>query len=100
MPIVTGKSKVLKNDMLHYCFNSSAHYKSKMEHYATLKALELFKKGKKANVFHFYARPLYKFIINYIFRLGFLDGVKGLKICYLSAYGVHYRYKELKKLTR
>lgn len=99
MPIVNGKSKILKNDMLHYCFDSSAHYKSKMEHYSSLKALELFKKGKKPNAFHFYIRPLYKFIVNYIFRLGFLDGPQGFKICYLSAYGVYYRYKELKNLT-
>lgn len=100
IPIVTGKSQVLKNDMLHYCFDSSAHYKSKMEHYATLKALELFKKGEKPNLFHFYIRPLYKFIVNYIFRMGALDGIEGFKICYLSAYGVYFRYKELKKLTR
>ncbi|MWW25383.1 glycosyltransferase [Algibacter wandonensis] len=99
MPIIDGKSKILKNDMLHYCFDSAAHYKSKMEHYASLKALELFKKGKKPNAFHFYIRPLYKFLVNYIFRLGFLDGVEGLQICYLSAYGVYYRYKELEKLS-
>ncbi|MEP1489528.1 MAG: glycosyltransferase family 2 protein [Algibacter sp.] len=100
MPIVNGKSKVLKNDMLHYCFDSSAHYKSKMEHYASLKALELFKKGKKPNVYHFYMRPAIKFITNYVFRLGFLDGKEGFQICYLSAYGVHYRYKALEKLNR
>ena len=99
MPIINGKSKILKNDMLHYCFDSAAHYKSKMEHYASLKALELFKKGKKPNAFHFYIRPLYKFLVNYIFRLGSLDGVEGLQICYLSAYGVYYRYKELEKLS-
>ncbi|MEL0652389.1 glycosyltransferase family 2 protein [Algibacter sp. TI.3.09] len=99
MPIIDGKSKILKNDMLHYCFDSAAHYKSKMEHYASLKALELFKKGKKPSVFHFYIRPLYKFLVNYIFRLGFLDGIEGFQICYLSAYGVYYRYKELDKLT-
>lgn len=99
MPIIDGKSKILKNDMLHYCFDSAAHYKSKMEHYASLKALELFKKGKKPSVFHFYIRPLYKFLVNYIFRLGFLDGIEGFQICYLSAYGVYYRYKELEKLT-
>lgn len=99
MPLINGESKILKNDMLHYCFNSSTHYKAKMEQYGSLKALELSKKGKKVNFFHFYIRPLYKFIVNYFFRLGLLDGVEGLKICYLSAYGVYYRYKELKRLT-
>ena len=98
MPELNGKSKVMKNNMLHYCFDSSNHYKIKMERYAKLKALELYKKGKKPNVFHFYIRPLYKFITNYIFRLGFLDGKEGYIICFLGAYGVFYRYRELNKL--
>lgn len=98
MPEINGKSKLLNHEMLHYCFNSSLHYKSKMEHYAKLKALELFKKGKKANSYNLYLRPIIKFLTNYIFRLGFLDGKEGFQICYLSAYGVNFRYKALKKL--
>lgn len=99
MPQINGESHVLKNNILHYCFSSAKHYKAKMEHYASLKAQELYQKGEKANVLHFIFRPFYKFIINYFFRLGFLDGKEGLQICYLSAYGVYYRYKELKKLA-
>lgn len=99
MPQLDGKSEILKNNMLHYCFDSAPHYKAKMEHYASLKALELFKKGKKTTAFHFIFRPTYKFIVNYFFRLGILDGKAGFQICYLSAYGVYYRYKELEKLV-
>lgn len=98
MPIIDGNSNILKNNMLHYCFDSKTDYKSKMEHYGALKALELHQKGQKPNVFHFYIRPFYKFIVNYFFRLGFLDGKYGLNICYLSAYGVYYRYQKLKEL--
>ena len=96
---VKGKSAVLKHDMLHYSFSSVAHYQKKTEHYATLKAQELFKKGKTPNWFHFYIRPAYKFITNYILRLGFLDGKAGYIICKLNAYGVWFRYQELKRLT-
>lgn len=99
MPLITGKSDILKNNMFHYCFDSAAHYKEKMEHYASLKALELYNKGKRTNTFHFIFRPFYKFFINYFIRLGILDGKAGFQICYLSAYGVYYRYKELKKLA-
>lgn len=99
MPNIDGKSQILKNNMLHYCFDSARHYKGKMEHYGKLKALELFNKGKKATIFHFTFSPFYKFFTNYFFRLGILDGKQGFQICYLSAYGVYYRYKELKKLT-
>lgn len=100
MPEISGESKLLKNNMLHYCFDSATHYKSKMQHYAKLKALELFNKGKTTNTYHLYIRPVIKFITNYIFRLGFLDGKEGFQICYLSAYGVNYRYRELKKLWK
>lgn len=99
MPQIDGESMVLKHKMLHYCFDSSNHYKSKMEHYASLKAKELFKKGKNTSIFDLYLRPLYKFIVNYFFRMGFLDGKEGLIICYLSAHGVYYRYKKLEQLT-
>lgn len=98
MPILNGKSKILQNNMLHYCFDSAAHYKKKMEHYATLKAQELSTKGKKPTFLHFYLRPLYKFVVNYFIRLGILDGKEGFTICYLSAYGVYFRYKKLQKL--
>ena len=99
MPQIDGKCKLLKNNMLHYCFDSTAHYKSKMEHYARLKALELFNKGKKSNNYNLYARPVIKFLTNYLIRLGFLDGREGFIICYVGAYGVNFRYKELEKLT-
>ncbi len=98
--IVNGKSEILKTYMLHYCYTSNEDYKRKMKLYATLKAEELHKKGKRINnILHFVFRPTYKFIINYIFRFGFLDGRIGLSICYLSAYGVWYRYKILKQLN-
>lgn len=98
MPEIDGESQILKHNMIHYCIDSASHFKSKMEHYAELKALELYQKGKTPNAFHFYFKPFYKFITNYVFRLGVLDGKEGFQICYLNAYGVFYRYKELKKL--
>ncbi|GAA3574611.1 glycosyltransferase family 2 protein [Snuella lapsa] len=97
---IQGNSKTLENTMLHYSFSDYNSYKAKAEHYAKLKALELFQKGKKPNAFHFYLKPIYKFTINYFLRLGFLDGKAGYTICALNAYGVYYRYQELKRLIR
>lgn len=100
MPIINGETFILNNKMLHYSFPNSQKYKDKMVFYAKLKALELYNRGKRASLFHFIFRPLYKFITNYIFRLGFLDGIEGFQLCYLSAYGVYYRYYELKRLAK
>lgn len=99
MPKIEGKSAILKSNMLHYCIDNAEHFKSKMEHYAQLKALELHQKGKKSTAFHRIFRPTYKFVLNYFFRLGFIDGKEGFQICYLNAYGVYYRYKEVQKLN-
>lgn len=96
----SGDFEVLKHDMLHYSFSDYQAYKEKTEHYGLLKAQELFNKGKRPNWFHFYIKPAYKFLTNYIFRLGFLDGKEGYTICTLNAYGVFYRYKALERLLK
>jgi len=93
-----GEFKILKHDMLHFSFSDYESYKRKTEHYGLLKAQELLQKGKRPNGFHFYIKPAYKFLTNYIFRLGFLDGKEGYMICTLNAYGVFYRYKALERL--
>lgn len=97
---VNGKSAILKHWMLHYSFKDYDSYKKKIEHYGKLKALELYKKGVKVNWFHFNIRPIFKFVINYIFRLGFLDGKEGYIVCKLNAHGVKCRYRELDRLLR
>ncbi|MBT8393380.1 MAG: glycosyltransferase family 2 protein [Bacteroidia bacterium] len=98
LPLIDGSSAILENKMIHYSFPSYESFKSKVEHYGKLKALELFKEKKKANYFQYILKTTYKFIYNYIIRLGILDGKEGYYICYLNAYGVYYRYKELRRL--
>lgn len=94
---VNGTTANLKNKLIHYSYESYESYKKKMNSYAKLKAKELKNKGVKPNAFHFVVKPSYKFIHGFIIRLGFLDGKKGLIICYLNALSVYKRYPLLKK---
>ena len=96
--LIDGKSSVLENKLIHYSYSNYDDYKGKMVKYGQMKALEEYRKDKKAHFYHFIFRPLYKFLNHYILRLGFLDGRKGIIICYLNALGVYSRYKELKRL--
>ncbi len=96
--VVDGQSLTLKNKLLHYSFKNHHDYKGKMLKYGRMKAQEEFLKGKKARWYHFIFRPTYKFLNHYVMRLGFLDGKKGITICYLNALGVLERYRELKRL--
>jgi glycosyltransferase involved in cell wall biosynthesis len=95
---VTGEIGVLKNKLIHFSYSDYDSYKLKMQYYGRLKARELYEKGAKPTLFHFIIKPLYKFIHSFIIRLGFIDRKRGLIICYLNAYSIYFRYKELKKL--
>lgn len=95
---VKGRTRVMENKLIHYSYLDYPSYKQKMKNYAKLKAKELYMKEVKPGVFHFYIKPAYKFLYTFFIRLGFLDGKRGIIICYLNALGVYYRYPILKKI--
>ena len=98
--LVNGKSSSLKNRLIHYSYRGYEEYKLKMLKYGHMKALEELNKGYHPNLFHFVVKPTYRFVNNYIFRLGMLDGKNGIIVCYLNALSVYHRFKELKRLRK
>lgn len=97
---VKGKIGKLKHKLIHFSYTDYESYKSKMVSYGKLKAKEEFSKGLRPNFYHFYLHPAYKFLYQFIIRLGFLDGKKGAIICYLNALSVYVRYQELQEMRR
>jgi len=97
--IVNGSVSTLKNKIVHFSYSSYTNYKSKMYNYGILKANEKLKKGIKPYFFLMLLHPLYTFLYQFIIRFGCLDGSKGVTICYLNAYSVYIRYKELRRIT-
>ena len=95
---IDGETKVLVNKLDHYSYKSDNYYRMKLIKYAELRAEELYSKDLKPNFYHFYIKPAYRFLYQYIIRFGILDGKKGYKISKLNAFGVRQRYVELKKL--
>jgi glycosyltransferase involved in cell wall biosynthesis len=98
--IVEGKIGSLKNKLIHYSYASYNDYKEKIIFYGKFKAQEKFIKQKKSNLFLQIFHPAYNFLYNYIIRLGILDGKKGIIICYLNAYCISVRYRELNRLWK
>ncbi|CAL2075111.1 glycosyltransferase family 2 protein [Tenacibaculum sp. 190524A02b] len=93
--VTNGDLGVLKGVINHYTFNSFHQFKKKIEHYAKLRAIELDQKGKKINAFHLYIKPVARFFIHYVLKLGFLDGKSGFIFSYFMGYGVYRRFQEL-----
>lgn len=97
---VNGKIGTFRNPLIHFSYADYDSYKAKMLSYGKLKAQEKFAKNLKPSILKQVFHPLYSFLYSFTVRLGFLDGKKGITICYLNALSVHERYKELKKLNK
>jgi glycosyltransferase involved in cell wall biosynthesis len=93
---VNGTVGILKNILIHYSYDEYESYKKKMISYGVLKGKELFLKGKKYSFFKHWSKTVFKFFKTYILRLGILDGVSGIILCYLQTLSVHHTYISLK----
>lgn len=93
-----GRVGFLKNKLNHYSYTEFGRYKCKLKKYARLQAEELEESGQIVTPYHFFLKPLIRFVIHFIIKLGFLDGMGGLVISYLHGYGVYRRYAELIKI--
>ncbi|TYP98817.1 glycosyltransferase involved in cell wall biosynthesis [Tenacibaculum adriaticum] len=95
-----GDLGYLINKVDHFSFKNLDHFIQKLNHYALLQAYDLYKKGYKINIYHFTVKPIVRFFIHFVIRLGFLDGFKGLTLSYLHSYGVFMRYANLLELKK
>lgn len=94
------KMGTLKGDLLHYSFTSREEHLKKIERYSELAAQAAVEKGRSASIFKIIFSPIWHFISEYFFRLGFLDGVHGFTICRLSAYAAFVKYSKIRAYSR
>lgn len=97
---VNGSIGHLQNKLLHYSFDNYTTFKEKMLSYGRFKGQELFEKGKTYSVFTQWSKTIFKFIKTYLLKLGFLDGINGLKISYLQSLYVYETYEALNNLRK
>lgn len=81
---ILGNSGVLKGDILHYTVQSISEFAGRINKYSTLQAAE---KSKRINAGFagMLIQPLKSFIVQYIFKRGFLDGIFGLMAYYFDS---------------
>ena len=90
----------LKNKIEHNTYTTIDNYIKKLNRYAKWQAKDYDDKIGKIMPHHLIVKPLFRFIMHYIVKLGFLDGVPGLTISILQAYAVGMRYIKLWLLRR
>lgn len=92
---VKGTIGRLKNDLIHLTDRDLFHYFSKYNNYTSLAAQDLFENNRKFRNTDIVFRPVFAFIKMYFLRLGFLDGIHGFVLCFLSASYVFTKYAKL-----
>ena len=95
-----GKIGVLKNGLNHFSYKDFDNYNDKLNLYSKLQAENLYNKKVKPNVYHLIFRPIYRFLWQYLFRLGIIDGKEGFILAYIHAFSVFKRYLQLWMLYR
>ena len=74
----SGEVRQLRGCIEHCTADSIADIIEKINHYTDLQAAQLIANNSTVTLFTLLSRPLWRFIRNYFFRLGCLDGTPGL----------------------
>ena len=74
---IRGKTGQLENPLLHYPHPTVSQFLEKIGEYSTIRAKELCNQGIKTNFGEIIAYPAAKFFKNFVWHLGFLDGLPG-----------------------
>lgn len=90
--LVTGRIGHLRGELMHYSMESMEHLLQKTIRYANEFAETCLKENRRISFLQLLVRPPWRFLRGYIFKLGFLDGWRGLAIAWMAAFYTFLRY--------
>ncbi|MFN7904369.1 MAG: glycosyltransferase family 2 protein, partial [Pseudobdellovibrionaceae bacterium] len=96
--IKPGSDRKFSKHLIHFVFRNLSHQVQTNNRYSSLQAEELFAQGKKFSLFKLLTKPWVKFIENYFWKRGFLDGLAGFVIAVGSGYSVFLKWAKLWEL--
>ena len=88
----------LRGNILHKSVDTSAeHLEMIRSRYAPLAARSQIERGAAGSRLKLYLSPLGTFLGGYVFKAGFLDGTRGLRIASYAAYNTYLKHKLILK---
>ena len=90
----------LQGDLLHYSFYTIEEHIQQINKFSTISAQTYYMKGRRGSVCALLFRPFWRFIRDYFFKLGFLDGFYGFVVCRNTAHEVFLKYSKLRHLYK
>lgn len=100
--VILNSEKVshLNGNLLHYSYYSIEEHKIQAQKFSSLSAMDYYENNKNASIANLIFSPIIKFLKDYIFNLGFLDGYYGFIICKISAKATLNKYLTLRNLHK
>ena len=95
-----AKIKYLKGDLLHYSYYTIKQHLDQVNKFTEIAAIAAVKEGKKTNLIKIILHPLWKFLRDYFFKLGILDGYYGFVISVISSHATFVKHLKIKELTK
>ena len=93
-----SKTGFLMGDLLHYSYISITDHVNQTNKFTTIAAKAAFSKGIRSNHFKIITRPTLKFMRDYFWKRGILDGRYGFTICLINSLSALLKYSKLKDL--
>jgi glycosyltransferase involved in cell wall biosynthesis len=91
---------LLAGDLLHVTYADFNEHTEKNNRYSYLSALQLYRKGRRSNLFKITFNPFWAFFSSYFLRAGFLDGIYGFVIAVNIAHLTFMKYSKLYQLLK
>ena len=92
---VEGRTSELKNPLAHYPHPTLASFISSINVMSGLHAKANLEEGKKSSLIKIIVWPVGKFVSNYIFKRGFLDGVRGFIVALVMSFHSYLAWSKL-----
>ena len=90
----------IKGDLLHFSYYSVQDHVNQVNKFTEIGAQSAFKEGKRSSLIHILIKPAIRFLRDYFFHLGILDGYYGFIICKISAHASFIKYVKLYELQK
>ncbi len=97
---IKGGTRELKNPLLHYPHPTLADFTESVNIMSTLHAQANLEEGKKSSLMKIIFWPVGKFVLNYIIKMGLLDGTQGFMVALVMSFHSYLAWSKLWFLQR
>lgn len=93
------KTTLLKGSIEHYTFDTVSEHLAQVNRFTDTAAMSYYYNGRSAGVIMILVKPSWKFLREYIFKGGILDGYNGLLLSIIASFYVFLKFVKLRQIN-